>query len=162
MQKTFDFTTLYGKVSRSLSIIGKRSIDDQGNLLFKDITLGSNETELISDYLRQAVIDIVTELGAFITAQTDGVSITVTFPTNHNNVLDTFIGSSCDEYCVSYALYSWFNITAPRIAAKYLEDCKRQLAAVIRLAHDKQPPASSASSPLDISATVTEPNDDTD
>lgn len=144
MQKTFDFSALYGKVSRSLSIIGKRSIDDQGNLLFKDITLGSNEKEIISDYFRQAVIDIVTELGAFITAQTDGISITVTFPTNHNNVLDTFIGSSCDEYCVSYALYSWFNITAPRIAAKYLEDYKRQLAAVIRMSNEKTAPTGTA------------------
>lgn len=162
MQKTFDFTALYGKVSRSLSIIGKRSIDDQGNLLFKDITLGSNEKEIIEDYLRQAVIDIVTELDAFITAQSGDTQITVTLPTNHNSNLDTFIGNSCDEYCVSFALYSWFNITAPRIAAKYLEDCKRQLAAVIRLAHEKQPPTSSTSSPLDISATVTEPNDDTD
>ena len=155
MQKTFDFTALYGKVSRSLSIIGKRSIDDQGNLLFKDITLGSNETEIINDYLRQAVIDIVTELSAFITAES-GDAITVTFPTNHNSNLDTFIGKSCDEYCVAYALYSWFNVTAPRIAGKYLEDCKRQLSAVIRLAHDKKPPQTPAGnpSPLDVATNV--------
>lgn len=144
MQKTFDFTALYGKVSRSLSIIGKRSIDDQGNLLFKDITLGSNETELISDYLRQAVIDIVTELDASITAQSGGTQITVTFPTSHNSVIDTFIGNSCDEYCVSYALYSWFTVTAPRIADKYLGDCKRQLAAVIRMSNEKTAPTGTA------------------
>lgn len=143
MQKTFDFTALYGKVSRSLSIIGKRSIDDQGNLLFKDITLGSNETEIINDYLRQAVIDIVTELSAFITAES-GDAITVTFPTNHNSNLDTFIGKSCDEYCVSYALYSWFTVTAPRIAEKYLGDCRRQLAAVIRMSNEKTAPTGTA------------------
>lgn len=155
MQKTFDFTALYGKVSRSLSIIGKRSVDDQGNLLFKDITLGSNEKEIINDYLRQAVIDIVTELGAFITAQTDGTSITVTLPTSHNSVIDTFIGNSCDEYCVSYVLYSWFTVTAPRIADKYLGDCKRQLAAVIRMSNEKTAPTGSADIVSSTSTSVT-------
>lgn len=155
MEKTFDFTALYGKVSRSLSIIAKRSIDDQGNLLFKDITLGSNEKEIISDYLRQAVIDIVTELGALITEQTGGNQITVTFPTSHNSVIDTFIGNSCDEYCVSYALYSWFNVTAPRIAEKYLGDCKRQLAAVIRMSNEKTAPTGSADIISSTSTTIT-------
>lgn len=155
MTKTFDFSALQGKVSRSLSIIGKRSTDDQGNLLFKDITLGSRETEIINDYLNQAVIDIVTELGASISAYSDS-TITLTFPTNHNNNLESFIDKSCDEYCVSFALYSWFTVTAPRIAEKYLGDCKRQLAAVIRLINEKKAPSGSADIVSSTSTSVTD------
>jgi hypothetical protein len=143
MTKTFDYTALYGKVSRSLSIIAKRSTDENGNRLFADITLGTNEKGIIEDYFRQAVIDLVTELEAFITAETD-TSFTVTLPSNHKSALEPSIGKSCDEYCVSYALYSWFTISAPRIADKYLGDMKRQLSAVIRLVNEKEAPTGSA------------------
>ena len=143
MVKTFDYTALYAKVSRSLSIIGKRSADDQGNRLFADITLGSREKDIIEDYFRQAVIDLAAEMEAFITGETS-TTITITLPSNHNDALNTFIGNSCDEYCVSYALYSWFTITAPRISEKYLGDMKRQLSAVVRLIHEKSAPTGSA------------------
>lgn len=143
MVKTFDYTALYGKVSRSLSIIGKRSTDEQGNRLFADITLGSRETEIIEDYMRQAVIDLAAEMEAFVTGETD-TTITITLPSNHNSALETFIGKSCDEYCVSYALYSWFTVTAPRIAEKYLGDMKRQLSAVVRLINERKAPTGSA------------------
>jgi len=143
MVKTFDYTTLYGKVSRSLSIIGKRSTDDQGNRLFADITLGSRETDIIEDYMRQAVIDLAAEMEALVTGETD-TTITITLPSNHNSALETFISKSCDEYCVSYALYSWFTVTAPRIAEKYLGDMKRQLSAVVRLINERKAPTGSA------------------
>lgn len=154
MQITINYTDLYGVVERSLSIIGKRSADDQGNRLFTDITLGSSEKDIISDYIRQASIDLSTELSAHISASSDS-SITITLPTNHASALEFFIQQSCNAYCVSYALHSWFTITAPRIAGKYLEDCKRQIVSVIRLVHDKRPPTSGSSSPLDISTNVT-------
>ena len=153
MEKTFDYTALYEKVSRSLSIIGKRSTDDNGNRLFEDITLGSREKGIISDYFRQAVIDIAAEMEAFVTGETD-TAITITLPSNHNEALNTFIGNSCDEYCVSYALYSWFTVTAPRLSEKYLGDMKRQLSAVVRLIHQKNAPKNTTSNPLDISTSV--------
>ena len=154
MTITLTYTSLYDIVERSLSIIGKRSTDDKGNLIFTDITLGSRETELINDFFRQAVIDLSAETAALITAGTE-TSITLTMPNNHNSALETFIQKSCEAYCVSYALHSWFTITAPRIADKYLEDCKRQLAAVIRLVYDKEAPtAPTGASPTDIDCVV--------
>jgi len=140
MTVTLNYTTLAETVDRQLSIIGKRSTDDNGNLLFKDITLGTREKDLITDYIRQAVIDFSVETAAFITAEVPDTSITLTFPSNHNAVLESFIQQSCNAYCVSYTLYSWFTVTAPRIAEKYLDDCKRQLAAVIRLVNEKKAP----------------------
>ena len=147
MTITLNFTNLYNVVARTLSIVGKRSTDDKGNRIFTDITLGTNEKEIISDYFRQAVIDLSAETAAFITASSDTTNqtITLTFPTNHNSQLETFIQKSCEAYCVSFALYAWLNIVAPRIAERYSDDCKRQLAAVMRLVYDKKPPVSAVS-----------------
>ena len=148
MEITLDFTQLAKEVKRSLSVIGKRSIDENGNLMFKDITLSSLEEPLLNDYLQQAVIDLVTEADTFITASTES-SLTVTFPTNHNNALDAAIAKVCKAYCVSYALYSWFSVVAPRLTEKYKGDCTRQAGALIRLIHSKkQPTVDDSVSPL--------------
>ena len=139
MDITINYANLYAVVERSLSIIAKRSVDDQGNPLFDNITLSSRETEIITDFIKTASVDLATETSAFVTASTDN-SITLTFPTNHNAALDNFIQKSCNGYCVSYALYSWFTVTAPRLAEKHLGDCTRNLSAVIRLVNDKKAP----------------------
>lgn len=158
MEITLNFTTLAAEVKRSLSIIGKRSVDENGNLMYKDITLSSLEEPLLEDYLQQAVIDLTTETDTFITASTDS-SLTLTFPTNHNDALNTVITNVCKAYCVSYALYSWLSIVAPRLQEKYMGDCRRQAGALIRLIHNKTAPATPANSgtvisPLEVSTTV--------
>lgn len=154
MDITINYANLYGIVERSLSIIAKRSVDDQGNPLFDNITLGSRETEIVSDFIKTASVDLATETSAFITASTDN-SITLTFPTNHNAALEDFIQKACDGYCVSYALYSWLTVTAPRLAEKYQGDYNRNLSAVIRLVNDKKAPGGTTDV-LATSTTVTE------
>ena len=74
MQITLDYSTLYAIVARSLSIIGKRSVDDNGTLLFRDITLGSREHAIINDYFNNAFVVLCSELGQFITAEINSVS----------------------------------------------------------------------------------------
>ena len=158
MDITITYADLYDTVARSLSIIGKRSTDDNGNLLFRDITLGTRETEIAYDYLRTAAVDMASELTDFISVSqsTDAaVTITVDVPTNWNQQLLPFLQSAVDAYCVAYTLYSWFVITAPRIADKYLADAQRQKSNIIRLAWQKKKPAGSQTSPFDISSTVT-------
>lgn len=154
---TLDFTALQAKVELSLSVIGKRTVDDKGERLFTDITVSTREKEIISDYFRQAVIDLAAELTAFISASTD-TTITIDLPTNHSSALDTFITKSCEAYCVSYALASWFNVTAPRLTEKYNADCTRQIAALIRIIHDKRAPVAASSNPVDIQTSVTTSN----
>lgn len=139
MDITINYVNLYSIVERSLSIIAKRSVDDQGNRLFDNITLSSRETDIVTDFIKTASVNIASETSAFVTASTDN-SITLTFPTNHNAALDNFIQKSCDGYCVSYALYSWFTVTAPRLAEKYLGDCNSNLSAVIRMINEKKAP----------------------
>lgn len=322
MEITLNFSTLYDKVARSLSIIGKRSIDDNGNLLFRDITLSSREREIINDFFVNAFTELCAELNKFVTAEvqnysgfndtiytsfwtdqptlsfvdqvtangqylynysshklyqaslsfpygvatapagglltvhdsnyylwdgtgleelteeevaeltdeekaaagvitffnvqhdaseavvslpgvylydglslyvsarscsfsevalnattiyydpsnvpyqwiygslqrlagntTEGIQLTVTTPDNWNSGLELSVRQSIFNYCISYALYSWFTITAPRISEKYLSDCGRQMSALRMLIHEKKAPESS-SSYTDVTGTV--------
>lgn len=136
---TLDFATLAKTVQRSLSIIGKRSTDENGNLLFKDITLGSLEEPILLDYFRDALIQLKTATNHFSSSTTD-TTITLSFPSNHPTGNDTTIRDAFAAYCVAYALYSWFTVVAPRLVTKYQEDANRHMAAVIALAFSKQPP----------------------
>lgn len=328
MEITLDFSTLYEKVDRSLSIIGKRSIDEKGNLLFRDITVGSREREIINDFFVNAFTELCAELNKFITAElqnhsefdnevytsfwtdqapssfvgqvtangqylynysshklyraslsfpyqlaqtpawglltvhedsyylwdgtdltelteeevaeltdeekaaaavitffdvahdaseavvslpgvylydgqslyvsvrqcsfsevalntttlyydtasvpyqwlygalqrltgntTEGIQLTVTTPSNWNSALEISVRQSLFNYCVSYALWSWFTVTAPKIAEKYLADTNRQLSALRMLIHEKKSPATPTNggteiSPLSISTTI--------
>lgn len=141
MDITINYSTLYNKVARSLSVIGKRIVDENGNTLFGDITLSSRETEIMTDFFKQAVIAITAETASFVSGSKPNTSITLTFPDNHNRDLDPFIQDACDEYCVSYALYSWFVVTEPKIAEKYNADSVRQLAVINRHIHEKNAPS---------------------
>ena len=87
----------------------------------------------------------------------DTVTLSLTLADNWNEGLQTAMYQAVSNYCISYALYSWFTVTAPRIAEKYLGDMKRNLTAVVRMAHEKLPPtpASPPSSPLDITTSIT-------
>ena len=144
MDITLDFQTLTKIVKRSLSIIGKRSVDADGNLLFKDITLGSMEEPILVDFFKEAVIQLKTQTDQFLAATTES-NITLTFPSNHPDNKDTTIRDAFSSYCVSYALYSWFIIVAPKIAQKYLEDANTHMKSFIRLAYFKAPPESDES-----------------
>lgn len=136
---TLNFAILTQRVQRSLSIIGKRSTDENGNLLFKDITLGSLEESILIDYFKDALIQLKTATSHFSASTTDN-DITLSFPDNHPTGNDTTIRDAFAAYCVAYALYSWFTVVAPRLAAKYQEDADRHMAAVIALSFSKQPP----------------------
>ncbi|UKK52159.1 hypothetical protein L6472_06145 [Prevotella sp. E13-17] len=300
MDILLSYNTLYDTVARSLGIIGKRSIDENGVPLFKDITIGSKERGIIFDYFDNAFVDICTEMDNFITAEvhhdhysdadvviqgwcdsmnnvyglitdvdqffylaparklfistkfvhqpaerdiyyecdgyyykyslidnilqrqpipsieerdaavhllsvnldpimarsyqgtfsffwngsiytsdgyyhveeidmdintlyiyngesyvyagdglirdkyniTQGAQVTLTMPDNWNAALLPSLKLALKNYCVSYALHSWFTITAPKLAEKYAADAQRQMKSVMRALHEKKAPSS--------------------
>lgn len=68
----------------------------------------------------------------------NSVTLTVTVPDNWNSALQTSIRQALYNYCVSYAIFSWFTITAPHIAEKYLLDTRRQMDTIIMQIHEKK------------------------
>lgn len=158
MQVQFNYTDLYAVVGRSLSIIAKRSTDDEGKPLFDNITLGSRETELVYDYFRSAVTGIATDLRKYVTAFTiddTGFSMTVTLYGDANPQLEATILQAVKDYITSFALYSWFTVTAPRIYEKYLADANTFRGYLIAQVFHRQRP-SSLPNPL---APKTDPSD---
>lgn len=306
MDITLDFGSLYDQLSRSLSIVGKRSVDDQGNRIFDNITLGSREKVIANDFFTSAFVWLAAELSNFVTAETKstsslstvafidwwttlapssftnavtsngqllyrydiyklyqaslsyptqsagvssgtlclynsryyrfasstltqltdvqvaaltesqksaalrleyngvnpstltfqkagvygfynsdiwvsvrscsfseitpsastlyydpsgaeyqwlygsmqaiagttsfGYTLTVTLPDNWNTSLLTSLRKALEDYCIAYALHSWFTITAPRLSEKYLADCTRDIAAIVKLVNEKKAP----------------------
>lgn len=145
MQTILNYTELYAVVERSVSIIAKRSVDDQGNHLFDNITLGSRETEIINDYFRSAIVSLAADLRQYVTleqASTSSYTIAITLYPDYNNKLENTIVQAIKDFMVAYALYSWFTISAPRIADKYLSDANAQKSYIIAQVFHRQRPSS--------------------
>lgn len=145
MQIQITYATLYDVVERSLSIIGKRSVDDNGNLLFKDITLGTREQEIAYDYFRAAIVHVAAELREYVTGETratDSYTLTLTLDADANSHLEDTIRQAVNDYAVAYALYSWFTVTAPRIHDKYLAEAKDAMVYLTYQVKHRQRPSS--------------------
>lgn len=130
MDIVITYSDISAVVERSLSIIGKRSIDDQGNLLFKDITIGTREKEILTDYCKSAIMHIAAELRQFVRLETPTsttYTIRFTLSNDANPDLEDSIKQAVTEYLVAYSLYSWFTVTAPRLYQKYLTDSQNAL-----------------------------------
>lgn len=144
MQITLSYIDLYGVVERTLSIVAKRSIDDQGNRLFDNITLGSREKTLVYDYFRSAIVGLAADLRQYVTVETPAetqYTVTITLYDDANAALTSTITQAIKDYIVAYALYSWFTITAPRINEKYLADANAQKSFIIAQVFHRQRPA---------------------
>jgi hypothetical protein len=83
----------------------------------------------------------------------DSIQLVVTTPDNWNASLQLSLRQSLTNYCVSYALYSWFTITAPHISEKYLQDSQRQILTVLDMIHEKMPSQESQYNYNDINGT---------
>lgn len=144
MEITITYTDINDIVERSLSIIGKRSIDDQGNLLFKDITIGTREKEILTDYYRQAIMHIAAELRKYVTLETPtdtSYTILLTLDDDHNDKLHDTIKEAIKEYIVAFSLYAWFTVTAPRLYQKYLADSQNALSYLTYQVYHHQRPS---------------------
>lgn len=130
MDIVITYSDISAIVERSLSIIGKRSVDDAGNLLFKDITIGTREKDILKDYYKSAIMHIAAETRQYIRLETDATTsftIRLTLDDDANPQLETSIKQAITEYIVAYALYSWFTVSAPRLYQKYLTDSQNAL-----------------------------------
>lgn len=83
----------------------------------------------------------------------DRIELVVTTPDNWNASLQLSLRQAMTNYCVSYALYSWFTITAPHISEKYQMDSQRQLLTIVEMIHEKMPSQESEYSYNDINGT---------
>ena len=144
MQILLDYTELYGVMERSLSIIAKRSVDDQGNPIYDNITLGSREKELAYDFFRTAIVGLAADMRMYVTLEsstTTSYTVTVSLDPDVNTSLESTIRQAVKDYVVAYALYSWFTVTSPRLTEKYLADADQQRRYITAQVFHRQRPA---------------------
>lgn len=78
-------------------------------------------------------------------AMDNEIELVVTVPDNWNSALTLSFRQALYNYCIAFALHSWFTITAPHIAEKYLHDTQRQIVSALQLIHEKKSPITSTS-----------------
>ena len=147
-------------IKRSLAIIGKRSVDDNGQSMYRDIMMGSNEEDLIGDYISEAAQHIASKINGVINSVGGDeeliTSINVLLPSNYNDGLEALAQRTFKAYCVAYALYSWFTITAPTLAGKYEKMSQQHLDEIVSLIYSKKAPNTPTETYADVTGNITD------
>ena len=162
MNITLQFSTLAEAVNRSLAIVAKRMRNEDGKTVYDDITLSTAEQPLLYDYFREAIVLLNTTTQHFITDtlfsdEMETPSVTLTFPNNHNNAMNTTITVALTSFCVAYAVYAWLSVVNPGIVKRYEEAMQEKLDALVQLIFHKAPPQSSYT--YDLPPVVNTPGD---
>lgn len=162
MDITLQFSTLAEAVNRSLAIVAKRMRNEDGKTVFSDMTLSTAEQPLLYDYFRDAIVLLNTTTQHFITDtlfsdEMETPSVTLTFPNNHNNAMNTTITVALTSFCVAYAVYAWLSVVNPAIVKRYEEAMQEKLDALVQLIFHKAPPQSSYT--YDLPPVVNTPGD---
>lgn len=139
------------KTLRLLSVLGKRTVAENGDSQFARVQVGSAEEPLISDFVKKALHDIIAKITPCVTNyEEDGetVSFTVTNvrwdTTATSGLAQTFTYSVID-YCVSTAIADYLSLYFPQQAQFYKERAAGILASIISVCYFKQPDAVSES-----------------
>lgn len=140
MQITFsEIKTL---VKKHLSVIGKRSFNKNGDNIFSNITLSTNEDPLLNLYIAEAMQNIESFMRQLVTSfsvDTDSVSISFV----NTRGASSFEGR-CREFVVTYAtnytISEYLAMTHPDLAAKYEKQSAFNMQSFMSYAYSKEPP----------------------
>jgi hypothetical protein len=153
MNITITTVTLDKKVQKQLAFIGKHFRSADGKNSFSFSTPSSAELSVLHDYYADGVIYLNSMSQYFVTAATspsdpeaDGSAvgtITLTFPTNHNEQMNNTIKLIFISFLVAYALYAWASVTAPQLTDRFKRDLQDKLESLFRLIWYKAPPGAS-------------------
>ena len=154
---TLSFSTLKSDIQRHLSVIGKRQYTKEGQNMFANITVSSEERPIFDHYITGAAETVEGMLRPLVTAFsiTSGTSITLTL-TNSRGKTD--FDDRCKDYVTSfiiaYTLNEFLGMNYPDLAKKYQDEATNYMQTLVLYAFEKEPPTSSASSYANVTGTV--------
>ena len=153
---TVNYSDLKSEVRRSLSIIGKRADDKQGNILFTNVTLSTAEEDILKSYLKEAMESFASSFPDLATCYMDNnfnVNIVLTRYRAKTGLTDA-IASNFKSYASAYVTYQVTSVTAPDMANKYAESMTEKLNNAIKLIYAVEPPTHSGKTLLDMNGEV--------
>lgn len=174
MEMKFSRQDIINEVERSISIIGKRAVDANGNRIFSFVTLGSGEKGLLSDYVDSAVVNIAAATREFFeyktcTCETENTTAESTdttaeatdlvefgFRTDADANLSLPLSAACQKYIVGYCLYSWFTVVQRPLAEKYLAECTAALTCIMSMLRHREKPSVYVNPLAGYNSTITE------
>lgn len=139
------------KTLRLLSVLGKRTIGENGDSQFTRVQVGQAEEPLINDFVKKAMHDIIAKITPCVTDyEEDGetVSFTVTnvrWDTTATSGLAKTFTYSVIDYCVSTAIADYLSLYFPQQSQFFKERAAGILASIISVCYFKQPDAASQS-----------------
>lgn len=139
------------KTLRLLSVLGKRTIGENGDSQFTRVQVGTAEEPLINDFVKKALHDVIAKITPCVSNYTeDGetVSFTVTnvrWDTTVTSGLAASFTYSVIDYCVSTAIADYLALYFPQQSQFYKERAAGILASIISVCYFKQPDAVSES-----------------
>lgn len=154
---TVNYSDLKSEVRRSLSIIGKRAADKQGNVLFASVTLSSAEEDILKSYLKEAMESFVSNFADLAVCYMDNdfnVNIVLTRRRAKTGQVDA-VASNFKSYASAYVTYQVTSVTATDIAKKYAESMTDKLNEAIKLIYAVEPPTSSGKALQDMKGEYT-------
>lgn len=141
---TLDYAKITDTVTRTLSVIGKRAADANGNSLYDVVTLGSNELPILHDYIRTAALAMLSAASSLFretSESDDGISLVSCGGYSLHHRKDQLMRFA-EGYAVAYSLARWLSIALPAQAELYAADAQQQLARFAKLAKAPEIPHS--------------------
>lgn len=154
---TVDWCSVRANVSKHFSIMGKRLKDKDGSTLFANVTLSSEEKNIMNQYISAAAETFASELAPFITYYNNGDFLMFTVKNTRwaettDSVSVPFEGNFMG-YTIAYVANAVLGMTHPDLAKKYGDDMTNHLNAAVKLFYVKKLP-NEGSSPFSMKATL--------
>ena len=154
---TLTFSTLKSDIQRHLSVIGKRQYNKDGQNMFANITVSSEERPIFDHYIMGAAETVEGMLRPLVTAfsVSSGTSITLTL-TNSRGAAN--FDDRCKEFVTSfiiaYTLNEYLGMNYPDLAKKYQDEATNYMQSLMLYAFEKEAPTASSSSYANVTGTV--------
>jgi len=140
---TITFSDIRSAIKRHLSIIGKRLYSKDGQNMFSNITVSSNEDPIFNQYISAAAQNVEALLRQLVSTYSvvadTSISITLT-NTRGTTDYDTRCGELIKSYITLLSTGEYLAMTHPDIAEKYRADAASAIQSLLSYAFYKEPP----------------------
>lgn len=149
-----DEASIIKRIKVHLSIIGKRLNQKPGDKNYQNITLTTNEDNLIEDYFKGAVAYLAGQFPEVLVSYRSDGPISFDDASRASNAQMNALDDIYSSYILSYCIASYLSMINADLAKKYQQEAASYLTAARNVIYSKTVPASNGGSYLTSSFTI--------